>query len=89
MGGERSASGPGRFISGKNPGAHFIGGWLGPSAGLVGLEKRKRTLTQHYYCHHQQQLPARYVNVFLKCSRAIPLLLVGRVKTIIVHSREE
>jgi len=48
---------------GKNRGAHFIGGWLGHSAGLVGLEKRKLTLTRHYYCH-QQQLPARYVTCF-------------------------
>jgi hypothetical protein len=55
---------PAGFSPGKNPGAHFIRGLLGPSADLVGLEKRKLTLTQRYCCHHQQQLPARNVTCF-------------------------
>jgi hypothetical protein len=55
---------PAGLSPGKNPGAHFIGGRLGPSAGLVGLEKRKLTLTQHHSCHQQRQLPARYVTCF-------------------------
>jgi hypothetical protein len=35
-GGEWSASSPGRFT----PGTHWIGGWLGPRAGLHAAEKR-------------------------------------------------
>jgi hypothetical protein len=32
---------PGRFFSpGNNPGTHWIGGWVGPRAGLDVLEKR-------------------------------------------------
>jgi hypothetical protein len=36
-GGEWSASCPGRFT----PGTHWIGGWVGPRAGLDDVEKRK------------------------------------------------
>jgi hypothetical protein len=38
-GGEWSASRPGRFTSA--PGTHWIGGWVDPSAGMDGVEKRK------------------------------------------------
>jgi hypothetical protein len=45
--GEWSASRPGRFTPGKEPpGAHWIGGWVDPTAGLDDLEKRK-FLTLH------------------------------------------
>ena len=30
-----STPGPGPFIQWCRPGAHFIGGWVGPRAGLV------------------------------------------------------
>jgi hypothetical protein len=41
-GGEWSASRPGRFTPGETaPGTHCIGGWVGPSAGLDVIEKRK------------------------------------------------
>jgi hypothetical protein len=35
--GEWSASCPGRY----NPGIHWIGGWMGPTAGLDNVGKRK------------------------------------------------
>jgi hypothetical protein len=38
-GGERSASRPGRLISGERvPGTHSIGGWVGPRAGLDAMD---------------------------------------------------
>jgi hypothetical protein len=37
VGGEWSASRPGRFT----PGTHWIGDWMGPRAGLDDVEKRK------------------------------------------------
>jgi hypothetical protein len=37
VGGEWSASRPGRFT----PGTHWIGGWVGRTAGLDDVEKRK------------------------------------------------
>jgi hypothetical protein len=41
-GGEWSASRPGRFTAGERaPGTHWIGGWVGPRAGLNDVEKRK------------------------------------------------
>jgi hypothetical protein len=40
--GDRSASRPGRFTPGeKDLCTHWIGGWLGPRAGLDAVEKRK------------------------------------------------
>jgi hypothetical protein len=42
VGGEWSASGPGRFTLGeKAAGTHWIGGWMGPRTGLDDVEKRK------------------------------------------------
>jgi hypothetical protein len=42
VGGEWSASSPGRFTPGERaPGAHWIGGFVGPRAGLDDTEKRK------------------------------------------------
>jgi hypothetical protein len=41
-GGEWSASRPGRLTLGERaPGTHWIGGWVGPGAGLDNVEKRK------------------------------------------------
>jgi hypothetical protein len=41
-GGEWSASRPGRFTPGERaPGAHLIGGWMNPRAGLEDLERKK------------------------------------------------
>jgi hypothetical protein len=41
-GGEWSASHPCRFTPGERfPGTHWIGGWVGPRAGLDGTKKRK------------------------------------------------
>jgi hypothetical protein len=37
VGGDWSASRPGRFT----PGTHWIGGWMGPRAGLDDLEDKK------------------------------------------------
>jgi hypothetical protein len=40
--GEWSASRPCRFTPGERaPGSHWIGGWVGPTAGLDDVEKRK------------------------------------------------
>jgi hypothetical protein len=42
IGGEWSASCPGRFTPGERaPGTNLIGGWVGPRAGLDEVEKRK------------------------------------------------
>jgi hypothetical protein len=42
VGGEWSASRPGRFTPGERaPVPHSIGGWVGPRAGLGDVEKRK------------------------------------------------
>jgi hypothetical protein len=42
VGGEWSASRPGRFNPGdKAPGTHWIGGWVDPRAGLDEVKKRK------------------------------------------------
>jgi hypothetical protein len=42
VGGERSPSRPGRFISGgKSRGTPWIGGWMGLRIGLDDVEKRK------------------------------------------------
>jgi hypothetical protein len=42
VGGEWSASRPGRFTSGeRTPGTHWIGGWVDLKASLDNLEKRK------------------------------------------------
>jgi hypothetical protein len=42
VGGEWSASRPGRFTSGERaPGTHWIGGWVGPRAGLDEVERGK------------------------------------------------
>jgi hypothetical protein len=40
--GEWTASRPGRFTPGERaPGAHCIGGWVNPRAGVDDVEKRK------------------------------------------------
>jgi hypothetical protein len=41
VGGEWSASRPGRFAPGRFPGTHSIGGWVGPRTGMDDVEKRK------------------------------------------------
>jgi hypothetical protein len=42
VGGEWSASRPGRFTPGERaPNTQWIGGWLGPRAGLDDVDKRK------------------------------------------------
>jgi hypothetical protein len=42
VGGEWSASRPGRFTPGdRAPGTHWIGDWMGPRAGPDDVEKRK------------------------------------------------
>jgi hypothetical protein len=42
VGGEWSASRPGRFIPGERaPGSHWIGGWVDHRASLDDVEKRK------------------------------------------------
>jgi hypothetical protein len=42
VGGEWSASRPGRFTPGKKtPITHWTGGWVGPTTGLDDVEKRK------------------------------------------------
>jgi hypothetical protein len=42
FGGERSVSRPGRFTPGERAsGTHWIGGWVGPRAGLDATDKRK------------------------------------------------
>jgi hypothetical protein len=42
VGGEWSASGPGRFTPGERvPGIHWIGGWVGPRTGMENVEKKK------------------------------------------------
>lgn len=73
---------------GKNHGARFIGGWLGHSVGLIGLDKRKLTLTRHYYCH-QQQLPARMLRVSKMFTRYSTAFGRSLKSCLIIHSREE
>jgi hypothetical protein len=42
VGGEWSASHPGRFTSAeKAPGNHWVGGWMGPRTSLSDMEGRK------------------------------------------------
>jgi hypothetical protein len=42
VGGEWSAAHPDRFTPGeRDPGTHWIGGWVDPRAGLHDVEKRK------------------------------------------------
>jgi hypothetical protein len=42
VGGEWSASRPGRFTPGERaPGTHYIGGWVDPKSGLYDVEKGK------------------------------------------------
>jgi hypothetical protein len=42
VGGEWTASRPGRFTPGERaPGTHFIGDWVGPRTSLDTVEKRK------------------------------------------------
>jgi hypothetical protein len=43
VGGRRSASFSGSFVPGRNPAVQFIGGFIGLSAGLEDLKKRKST----------------------------------------------
>jgi hypothetical protein len=46
-GGEWSASRPGRFAQGERaPDSNWIGGWMGPRAGLNAVEKRKSSAPQ-------------------------------------------
>jgi len=40
-GGVRSASRSSRFAPGKEPGIHWLGGWVGPRADLDAVSKRK------------------------------------------------
>jgi len=45
-GGRWSAARPGRLTPGdKDPGTHWIGGWVGPRAGLDAVAKRKKALS--------------------------------------------
>jgi hypothetical protein len=54
--GEWSASRPGRFTLGEIAlGTHWIGGWVGPRAGLDAVEKRKIL----YYRGSNPARPAR------------------------------
>jgi hypothetical protein len=58
-GGEWSVSRPGRFNPGERaPDTHWIGGWVGPRAGLDDVEKRK-FLTLPGFELHLLGLPAR------------------------------
>jgi hypothetical protein len=42
VGSEWSVSRPGRFTTGERvPGTHWIGGWVGPAAGMDEVEERK------------------------------------------------
>jgi hypothetical protein len=41
VGGEWSASSPGRLTQGRHLVTHWIGGWVNPSAGLHSNEKRE------------------------------------------------
>jgi hypothetical protein len=53
-GGDSSASQPGRFTSAeKASGTHWIGGWVGPKAGLDAVEQRK------IYCPCRESNPGR------------------------------
>jgi hypothetical protein len=46
VGGEWSASGPGRFTPGETaPGTHWKGGWAGPRTGLDAAEKREMSFS--------------------------------------------
>jgi hypothetical protein len=53
-GGEWSALLPGRFTHGeRNPGTHWIGGWVGPRAGLNTVTRAKR----HFSAYAENRTP--------------------------------
>jgi hypothetical protein len=53
VGGEWSASRPGRYTPKERaPGTHWVGGWVGPRAGLDIVEKRKFLTLQGLKIRH-------------------------------------
>ena len=82
-GGERSASGPGRFISRKGPRCPFYRRLVGPPcwSGRFGEEKTSADSALLLPPPAAATCPLCYV--FLKCSRAIPRILVGRLKAVL------
>jgi hypothetical protein len=63
-GGERPASQPGSFTPGERaPGTHWIGGWVGPRAGLDDVEKIfDRTGTRNSDPSVVQPVASRYID---------------------------
>jgi hypothetical protein len=63
-GGEWSASGPGHFNPGERAAStHWLGGWVGPSAGLDAVEYR--TLS----CPYRELNPLQPAAILTKLSR--------------------
>jgi hypothetical protein len=66
VGGEWSASRPGRFNPGETaPGTHWIGGWVGPRTGLDDVERRQiLSLPEHELATLRQSSPvaSRYTD---------------------------
>jgi hypothetical protein len=72
VGGEWSASHPGRFTPGERAyGTHWIGGWLDPRAGLDDMEKRK--FSPYRYSNSDPSVAhpvaSRYTDYAIKFSR--------------------
>jgi hypothetical protein len=85
-GGECSASRPCRFTPGERArGIHWIGGWVGPRAGLDTLEKRK-----YYHCRESKPgLPARSpseVRDVLEESRRLVVPRISCLRLILILS---
>jgi hypothetical protein len=66
VGGKRSASRPGRFA----PGIQWIGGWVGPRAGVDDVERRKFLVLPSFETRTLDR-PAPYL-VAIPTERAIP-----------------
>jgi hypothetical protein len=69
-GGKWSASSPGRFTPGERaPFTHWVGGWVGPRAGLGDVERRKfLTLPRLELCENWNQIirfvTAKYAHIY-------------------------
>jgi hypothetical protein len=62
----------GRFPSWEiAPGTHWIGGWVGPRAGLDAAEKRKILTLPGFEAHH-------YTDSLNKCSRILKCNILVR-----------
>jgi hypothetical protein len=80
VGGEWSASRTGRFVPReRDPGTHWIGGWVDPRAGLDDMEKRK-LLTLPELKLRPLRRPARNQLLYRLSYRGSPVSYVANLK---------